>query len=100
MRKDNPNLTYEELETNIKTYITDEKDLNTDTIIHYLVKTNNFNQSDTYEVIEDEYTENKNTLGVYQVVYRTNDTETRVLVNVVEDLYDTDKDQNIFEKIW
>ena len=84
-----------------KIYVSiDEKDLNTDTIIHYLVKTNNFNQSDTYEVIEDEYTENKNTLGVYQVVYRTNDTETRVLVNVVEDLYDTDKDQNIFEKIW
>ena len=52
-----------------------------------------------YKVLYDEYSENKNTPGQYRVIYQYGDSEARVLVNVVEDLYDVEEEMNFIEKI-
>lgn len=76
-----------------------DNEVDTDEIIRYLKVTNNVAEDTECKVLYDEYTENKNTPGKYQVVYQTGDTETRVLVNVVTDLYEIEDTQTIFEKI-
>ena len=72
--------------------------VSTNDIYYFLEKTNNINGNYEYEVIYDEYTLNKNTPGQYQVVYKVNDTETRVLVNVMNDMPEASNEMSTFEK--
>ena len=71
----------------------------TDEIVVYLQKTHNMPDDVEYEVLYDEYTENKNTPGTYRVIYQYGDNEARVLVNVVEDLYNVEEEMNFIQKI-
>jgi len=75
-----------------------ESMVSTNDIYYFLEKTNNINGNYEYEVIYDEYTLNKNTPGQYQVVYKVNDTETRVLVNVMNKMPEVNSEISTFEK--
>lgn len=77
----------------------DEAMVGTEEIVVYLQKTHNMPSDVEYKVLYDEYSENKNTPGQYRVIYQYGDSEARVLVNVVEDLYDVEEEMNFIEKI-
>ena len=68
-----------------------------ETIALALQKTNNMFDGD-YEVIYDEFSENKNNPGSYRVIYKTGSNEIRVNVNVEKDLYDLNDNLTIFDR--
>ena len=63
-----------------------------------LQKTNNMFDSD-YEVIYDEFSENKNNPGSYRVIYKNGTSEIRVNVNVEKELFNINENLTILDRI-
>ena len=76
-----------------------ENDVTTLDIMTYLKKTNNLHKDLEYNVVYDEYTENKNTPGEYRIVFENNDKKTEVLVHVMEKLYEAPNEVTFIERI-
>ncbi len=68
-------------------------------IVRYLQTTKNLDKNLEYEVVYDEYSENKNTPGEYRIIFKNGNTKTGVVVHIVERLHQVEVDVSFITRV-